>query len=399
MKNVVLLTIDTLRADVLGCYGSRLGLSPFIDSLAASGRRFDQVQAVGPYTQASFPGILTSSYYLDHADHGKGKRLSPERLLVSEALRKAGLATAAFHSNPYLCALFGWNRGWDVFYDSMQDQVTDEVPFIQAGAINAKVDGWLASRGSAAGRPFFLWVHYMDMHEPYVPAQKHVDAVDPSVRLSPQEMFGLFKGALLARDVSDPARVELLRKLYLANLRKVDDCVRELFAILDRRGVLRDSAVIITSDHGDEFGEHGGLSHDGKMYEELLRVPLLLLSGPGGAGVCSAPVSGLDIPPTVLDLFGLPAEPKFQGRSLLAGADPARVLFAEAIGKRGRQKETDRPVYACRDGALRVSHRVEGDRWELFDLAADPAERLNLMASSPRAGGMKARLATRLSRQ
>lgn len=402
--NVVLLTIDTLRSDVLGCYGSPLGLSPFLDSLAERSIRFTRSQAAGPYTQASFPGLLTSSYYLDHQDHGKGKTLSPERTLVSEPLRKAGVATAAFHSNPYLCGLFGWNRGWTAFYDSMDDEVSDEVPFIQAEVINRKADGWLASHaaaGAAGKKPFFLWVHYMDMHEPYVPDQKHVDLVDSSIRLTAAEKFALFKGPLLARDVSDPARVELLRKLYLANVRKVDDCVRELFGALEKRGVLGDTTVIITSDHGDEFGEHGGLSHDGKMYSELLSVPLLVVEPGRSAGaVCDRLVSGADVPPTILQLLGQPAERKFQGRPLLPVEKyPDGGQFSEAIGKKGRQKETDRAVYCYTEGGLRVSYRAEGDVWELYDLAADPAEKANIIASSPRAGEMREKLKPRLGRQ
>ncbi len=400
-QNVILLTIDTLRADVLGCCGGHLGLSPFIDSLAASGMRYSRAQAAGPYTQASFPGILTSSYYLDHQDHGKGRTLSRERVVISEPLRKAGVATAAFHSNPYLSAFFGWNRGWDVFYDSMQDQVSDEVPFIQAPAINARVDRWLGAHAAAGRKPFFLWTHYMDMHEPYVPEQKHVDAVDPGLRLSSQEMLGLFKNTLLPRDVSDPGKVETLRKLYLANLRKIDDCVKEFFDILERHGALEDSTIIVTSDHGDEFGEHGGLSHDGCMRSELLHVPLLVLNAPGSPkGVCDRLAGGADIPPTILELFGLPAESRFQGRSLLSPDDEAaRGVFSEAMGKRGRQKDTDRPVYCYREEDLRVSYLAEEDRWELFDLAADPAEKRNLMDCSPRAGEMKAGLAPRIDRK
>ena len=399
-KNVVLLTIDTLRADALGCHGSTMGLSPFIDSIQPKCLRFARAQAAGPYTQASFPGILTSSFYLDYPDHGKGKTLSPERVLVSEPLRKAGIATAAFHSNPYLCGLFGWNRGWTAFYDSMDDEVSDEIPFIQAEGINRKADAWLGGHVAAGNKPFFLWVHYMDMHEPYGPAQKYIDAVDPSAKPLAAEMFALFKETLLARDVSDLKKVALLRTLYLANVRKVDDCVKEFFGILEKRGVLGDSTVIITADHGDEFNEHGGLSHDGKMFSELLSVPLMIYDGRRAQGaVCEKLVSGADVPPTILALLGRPAEKKFQGRALLPVENyPDQGQFSEAIGKKGRLKETDKPVYACREGDLKVMHRVETGEWALYDLAADPAEKNNIMGSSPRAGEMKEKLKPRLGR-
>jgi arylsulfatase A-like enzyme len=268
MRNAVLLTIDALRKDVLGCYGSQRGLTPFIDSLRNKCIRFTKAQAGGPYTQASFPGILTSSYYLEY---GRQRMLSEKRVLISEVLKKEGIATVGFHSNPYLSEYFGWNRGWDFFYDSMEDEVDPKVPYIKAGEINQKVSAWLSSHLGKAGayKPFFLWVHYMDVHEPYVPERKYIDMVDPSISLDEEEMFRLFNEVVLKRDVSKNETVELLRKLYHSHVREADDAINEFFGILEKFNVLKDSAVIITSDHGDEFGEHGGLSHDGKMYSEL----------------------------------------------------------------------------------------------------------------------------------
>jgi len=111
MKYVILLTIDTLRWDALGCYGGG-NLTPFIDSIQDHCIRFNQAHSSGPYTQAAFPGILTSSYYLEY---GRQKMLSEERVLISEVLNKSGIVSAGFHSNPYISGYFGWNRGWDVF--------------------------------------------------------------------------------------------------------------------------------------------------------------------------------------------------------------------------------------------------------------------------------------------
>ena len=142
MKNVILLTIDALRRDALGCYGNKNGLTPFIDSLQDKCIRFTKGQATGPYTQASFPGLLTSSYYLEY---GKPRGLAPERTLVSEPLQRAGIVTAAFHSNPYICAYLGWNRGWDIFYDSMEDEAQPRIPYIRGNIINTKLNNWLSS--------------------------------------------------------------------------------------------------------------------------------------------------------------------------------------------------------------------------------------------------------------
>ena len=138
MINVILITIDTLRADMLGAYGCGDNLTPFIDSLQDNMVVFSNPYATGPYTQASFQGILASEYYLEY---GKEKKLNAKKTLVSEPLKANGVYTAGFHSNAYLSYFFGYNKGWEIFYDSMQDDVTDMYPFIRGNEINNKVKG------------------------------------------------------------------------------------------------------------------------------------------------------------------------------------------------------------------------------------------------------------------
>ncbi len=402
MNNVVLLTIDALRKDVLGCYGSTSGLTPFVDSLKGQCLRFRRAQAIGPYTQASFPGILTSSYYLDYADHGKGKMLSSKRTMVSEVLKDSGITTAAFHSNPYMCGLFGWNRGWDVFYDGMDVEVTDEVPYVKGDGINHQVESWLASQPSgSASKPFFLWAHYMDIHEPYVPPRKYVDMIAASLTLSEVEMLALFRDVILPRDVSKQETVLVLKKLYDAHVRECDDFVKSFFAILEKHNLLDDTTVIITSDHGDEFAEHGGLSHDGKMFSELIDIPLLIYERDRSAGeTCDRLVSNIDLSPTILNLFGMEPPREFRGQSLLPASDyPDKGCFGEAIGKRGRQKETDKPVHYYREDDAKIICDEGADSWQMFDLDADPAELNNVIQTSPRAEEMKNKLEAHINRE
>ena len=399
MKNVVLLTIDTLRKDVLGCYGGG-NLTPFIDSIQQQCLRFTQAHSSGPYTQAAFPGILTSSYYLEY---GRQKMLSGKRTLISEALQRAGIVTAGFHSNPYISAYFGWNRGWDVFYDSMEEDVEEEVPYIKAGAINSKADRWLASHvGAGAGyKPFFLWLHYMDVHEPYVPDQHYIDLVDPSVRPNRAEMLRLFKEVLLKRDVAHKETVALLRTLYCAHVREMDDAVKELFDILERREVLKDTSLMLTTDHGDEFGDHGGLSHDGKMYSELVHVPLIIYEPTRQQGeVSDTLVSTLDVPPTIVHLFGLDRIEAFEGRSLLPLQDyPPRGVYGEAVDKHGsHEKGEEKEVHYYREGDLKVIYHERGDVWELYDLTVDPQERNNIIDTSPAAERMREKVRPRVRR-
>jgi len=399
LKNVVLLTVDTLRRDVLGGYGNKGGLTPFIDSLQNKCIRFTKAQSIGPYTQASFPGILTSSYYLEY---GRGKKLSPKRTLISEALKKSGIVTAAFHSNPYLSDYFGWNRGWDIFYDSMNADVSPEIPYIKGDGINSKVDEWLSSyTREGKYRPFFLWVHYMDVHEPYVPERKYIDMVDSSISISQDEMFNLFKNILLKRDISDEGTIDLLKKLYDAHVREIDDYVKEFFGILERLNLLKNSVIIMTSDHGDEFNEHGSLSHDGKMYSELIDIPLFVYDYDRvKAKVCDTLVSNIDIPPTINYLFGLEPIKDFEGHSLLPLGDyPRKGCFGEAIGKIGnKEKETDKPVYFYRENNLKIVYRESDDIWEMYNLKEDPKELNNIIDVSSLAKDMKEKLKPRIRR-
>jgi arylsulfatase A-like enzyme len=398
VKNVILLTIDTLRKDVLGCYGNKKGLTPFLDSIRDKTITFTRHQSVGPYTQASFPGILTSSYFLEY---GSPKMLSSERTLISEVVKKGGFTTAGFHSNPYLCAFFGWNRGWDKFYDSMQDQVTDMVPYIAGDVINKKASDWLSSYTKQPDcKPFFLWAHYMDVHEPYVPDQKYVDKVDASVKLTKDEMFAMFKEVILPRDTSDQKKTELLRKLYCAHVVQVDEYVKEFFANLKDLGLLDETIVIITTDHGDEFADHGSLSHDGRMYSELINVPLIIYDNDIQENkVVDTVVSGVDISPTIAHLFGLDIPANYHGQSLLPLDNyKSKGSFGEAIGKLAHKvKETDRPVHFYQLDNIRISHRIENDKWEMYDLAKDPKEQNNIIDSSDRAEEMKNKLRSKIN--
>ncbi|RJR45852.1 MAG: hypothetical protein C4576_11710 [Desulfobacteraceae bacterium] len=393
MRNVVLMTFDACRKDVLGCYGVEKNLTPFIDSLRERLLLFTRAQATGPYTQASFPSILTSSYYLEY---GWQQKCPSQRIFLSEILKEAGIATAAFHSNPYLCGYFGWNRGWDFFMDSMKDPVTPKVPFLKGDKINRRVETWLSSQKKIGkNNPFFIWVHYMDTHEPYIPDREYLKLVHPDLDISEEKMFLLFKEVLLKRDVSDLNNIELLKKLYHAHVREVDAYAKDFFGILESQDLLDDTTVIITSDHGDEFGEHGGLSHDDKLYSELVDVPLLFY-GPGikGGTECRSLVSNIDIPPTILHLFGLGPVAAFKGQSLLPIESYSNVgCFGEAIHQiKGKGGDISRDVYFYREEDLKIIYRADQDSWEMYDLLADPRETVNIVEISSMADGLKSKL-------
>lgn len=399
MKNVVLLTIDTLRRDVLGCYGYSPSLTPFIDSLQDKSIRFNKAQATGPYTQASFPGILTSSYYLEYGYNKDDKNLSPNRKLISEILQQNGIITAAFHSNAHLCGYFGWNRGWDTFYDGMEAEVTDKVPYIPAPVLNKKIFNWLIMQ--SMDEPFFLWVHYMDVHEPYIPQKQYINYVDPDLEIDEDTMFSLFKNVLLKRDVSNKNTVATLKKLYLAGVRRIDDYIKEFFDNLDKVNLLEDSVVIIAADHGDEFGEHGGLSHDGKMYRELIDVPLIIFDTSLPKAISSDTlVSLIDISPTIVHLFGLEPVEQYEGHSLLPLEQyTERGVFGESIEKIGQHERGDeKEVHFYRQGDIKIIYHEQDNSWELYDLNNDPEEKHNIIDNYPNAEALKEMIIPRVRR-
>jgi len=404
MKNVILITLDATRKDVLGCYNNTQNLSPFIDTLQDKSIIFTKGQAIGPYTQASFPGILTSSYYLEY---GKPFGLAPQRTLISEPLQKIGITTAAFHSNPFIAEDLGWNRGWDVFYDSMDEEEEPELAYIRGNVINTRVEEWLTSHvGNGVYNRFFLWLHYMDVHEPYMPSKQYIEIVDPSLEIPPYEMYSLFE-TLLKRDVSSPDKVALLKKLYDVHVREVDTYVQEFFNHLQQLGILDETLIIITNDHGDEFNEHGGLSHDDKMYSELIDIPLIIYDpSRTKGGICNKMVSNIDIPPTILYLFGLEPVPDFEGTSLLPTENyPEKGIFGEAVYQRSphrgdseRGPDMERDIYYYREKDLKVIYRANLDAWEMYDLKEDPRELNNIIATSPYAEALKSRLMPRVRR-
>lgn len=375
MKNIILLTIDTLRKDMAGIYNEKLSLTPYLESLEESCTVYRYPYSTGPYTQASFQGIVASDYYLEY---GKEKKLNSKKILISEILKGKGIYTAAFHSNAYLSYYFGYNRGWDTFYDSMSDDVSDMYPFIRGEGINNKVKGFLSN--FSFKKPLFLWVHYMDVHEPYIAEDSYLSQIDPNLKLSKEEMFSLFKNTLHPRDISSTNKIDTLKKLYMAKVKETDGYLKNLFSIFSKHSLLDNSAVIITSDHGDEFSEHGGLSHDGKMYNELVSVPLLIYEKSKKSKVVDTPVSLIDIPPTICDMLNTDLSPSFKGTSLLSSSQN-RSIFGEAMGKIGhKEKDTDEPVYFLLEGNLKVIYNQKDSSWQAYDQKKDKKEENNIIS-------------------
>ena len=375
MKNVILITIDTLRADMLGAYGSEEGLTPFTDNLKDNMLIFKNSYATGPYTQSSFQGILASEYYLEY---GKEKKLNKDKTLISEPLKSQGIFTAGFHSNAYLSYFFGYNKGWEIFYDSMKDDVSDMYPFIRGGEINNKVKGFLTN--FSFSKPLFLWVHYMDVHEPYIAEDSYLSKIDPAIKLTKDEMFAMFKNVVLPRVIADPKKVDTLKKLYMAKITETDDYLKELFTIFESHDLLDNSTVVITSDHGDEFSEHKGLSHDGKMYKELIDVPFLVYDKSFGSNTIDTPVSLIDLPPTICSMFGVESAKSFKGKSLYPfDSVKSYTLYGEAMGKIGhKEQDSDKPIHYIVEDGIKAIFKEDGLLWEAYDIEVDPLDKIDI---------------------
>lgn len=422
MHNILLLTVDCLRADSLGSLGYDRRLSPNIDQLAAKSVLFRQAFATGPRTTESFPAIQASTYPLAF---GATFTLPKHLRTLAEVLRHQGYATAAFHSNPFLLSKFGYGRGFAHYWDSREktaisskvgarvalrldpdsrlyrflrrlirrfETQTGVSFYVRAEDINRRAVDWLWQ----ASQPFFLWIHYMDMHYPFSPPERCVRQVRPK-GVSKQQ-----QARLMVQTLEEPASVtedgaRIYRDLYDAGLLYVDENVGALLNDLREMGHLDNTAVFLTADHGEEFREHGDFGHGAgihvpdaglppiKLYDELLHVPLIIHAPALGraAGQVDALASLVDLPPTIVDLLGLPAVDSWHGRSLLplmqAKVDQVRKeVFSEyAVRGRGFSK----PVVACRTDRWKYIHDGAFDRHQLYDLVADPEEQHNLYCS------------------
>lgn len=360
--NVLLITIDTLRADALGSYGNPRVATPFMDRLADGGVRFESAHAHNVVTLPSHANILSGRLPLDHGVRDNSGFRFPEGAdTLATLLKNEGYATAAFVSAFPLESRFGLTRGFDVYDDRFGgsgESVAFHMEERRGAETVAAARRWLDAN---AGRRTFAWIHLYDPHAPYAP---------------PEPFASRFAGEPYLGEVSatDAALAPVIEPLLAAG---------------DRGRTL----VVLTSDHGEALGEHKETTHGIFAYQGTLRVPLILFA-PGRLPkrVVAEPAQHVDIAPTVLDLLGRAAEGRFAGRSLLGaiagGEAPARTTYFEALSaslNRG---------WAPLHGVIRGGYKyLELPLPELFDLRTDPKETRNLVARDPvRAGEMRSLL-------
>ncbi len=379
---IVLYLIDTLRADHLGCYGYTRPTSPHFDALAADGVRFASVVAQASWTTPATASILTGRYPYRHGAVTLRDRIRPEVSTLAERLRSQGYATAAVVSNVNVRGDLGFKRGFDEFVYLEEDPSRPSV-HVRADEVQRTALAWLAKH---TDRPYFLYVHVSDPHAPYTPPENVAARF-----VAPASAPGLvgtadpLRALLADPRLRTPSNVAYLASLYDAEIAATDESFGKLVAELQRLGVYDRSLIVVTADHGEEFGEHGGLTHGRTLYRELLTVPLLLHfphASPQGIVVPSL-TRQIDIVPTLLDYLGATVPGDLDGISRLTaigGADNAPdVAFAEtSLGEDIEAVVSERwAAISSMSGGGRGAHTA------VFDLVTDGNEQHDVAARSP----------------
>jgi arylsulfatase A-like enzyme len=406
---VVLIVVDTLRADHLGCYGYPRRTSPRIDALAADAIRFERALSPSPWTLPALASLMTALYPALHGARIPSKvggarwllgpsRFQPtsslhaSRTTLAEILQSRGFATLGLVRGSYPSKAFGFAQGFEEYRDNATPGIRWDVEEALA---------WLARR-----RPerFLVYLHAIEVHAPYAPIEisrfgaeapgAPLDAFraklleernrfrefdfDPAYRGAVDGSLGNLREMAAAGPLLPRQDLERLVSLYDSEIAYTDYWIGRLIDGLEELGLYDEALLVLTSDHGEEFLEHGRLQHSFSYYEEVLRVPLLLRVPGAGAGLVREPVSLIDVLPTVLDVLGIEVDLPFQGRSLRplwqGRSLPARVHVGEASFEAGNK--------ALLEGGWKYVRRGSGQE-ELYHLEADPAERQNRCAAEP----------------
>jgi arylsulfatase A-like enzyme len=415
-RNVLLISLDSVRRDALGCYGGRFAgrsASPNLDRLAARGLRFANAYATTSWTLPSHVTLFTGVPELVHGVEQDGLRIDAALPTLAERLASAGYRTAGVYSGPYLDRRFGFDRGFERYRAGYGPELAaaaaelarsaERVHALSAADPPERRSALLASaaaerevetashRDSSSrsvtelaleelaaterdGRPFFLFAHYFDAHYDYLPPAPHAQQSDPGYA-------GAVDGADFVRYLADPppplaARdVEHLKALQAGELAWIDAEIGRLLAELERRELAASTLVLVVSDHGDEFLEHGALGHRRTLYEEVLRVPLIL-HWPGGPrdATSSARVTLADAAASVLALLGVAPGP-----APLLAADAERAFLGRLVRSPSGEPADVRVLDSFHWRSLKLLHERSLDpaapprlRW--IDLALHPEE-------------------------
>lgn len=404
MNNIILLTLDTVRPDHLGCYGYPSAKTPNIDRLASLSACFRHAITNGSYTKTAFPPILSSTYAGMYG--GPFAAVADQRPMLARILQAHGVKTAGFTSNPLLGAHVGYHTGFDEFAEPVPPADTRRWPrkkgsqrvlrspvangllmrmgvdtapdpvYVRGDVITNLAVDWLSRQTS----DFFLWLHYMDAHWPY-----HIPQELDSGRERARAWDDLHLAWKYRKTYPGDAFFQRLVTLYDRAITALDGYIGQILEALNNENRLDETVILLTADHGEAFYEHQRWQHGAyyDFHEEILRVPLLLhLPGSSRQTWIDSPAYLLDLAPTILDVLEISPDAKMEGQSLLPQVnDAARGTDEPAI------IEMLDLTYYC--ACLRTTQykylydERQPERRELYDLQNDPGETHNIIGQRP----------------
>lgn len=439
-ENTILITIDAFRYDCISSLSYNRWLNnttPFLDGLIGSSLFFSQHTSTGSGTSTSFPGIHASSLPLTHGYGG----LNQEHTSLAEVLWQNSVQTLGITAQTSCSSLYNYDRGFDVFKDWVEEEGLSAGPSSPAAKIKnqvkdlikknetlAPIGAWayqflrrlteercpyrratevtdttleLASDELDKDSPFFIWVHFMEPHHPHHPPAEYVDKFHDGDWTSREINELILRTYLTRSDIANGSMIEqvsedeinAIQDYYAAATRYVDREIERLINGFKRREFLHDTTVFLTADHGEELFDHGDLGHRPKMYDELIRVPLIHFENSDNSfytGRIDQVTSHLDIAPTIADLFEIDPPDDWAGKSLrgcleVGDASPRDHAIAELCheGGLGGSVELDKYVGTVRGNRWKYIQNRQVDNEEVYDLVDDPAERENLIDEFP----------------
>lgn len=389
--NILILLMDTLRADRLGCYGYGRATSPVVDRLAERGTLFTRCYAPSDYTQASTASLFTGRYPLAHGYVNSDYILEDDNLTLAEIFRDAGYTTAAFIANGLAGRKYRMDQGFDEHFERNRASA-----FELAGAARE----FIGRQAPAGSPPFLAYLHFLDVHDPHrIPPDDFGRLADPAAFVFDMQDTLLLESMVMRawwstvqkwrEEGSDPEQVaryfEDYSDLYDSSIAYWDEAVGSILEALARNGLDRNTVVVVTSDHGEQLLEHGFFGHANSGYDVGLHVPLVIFdpAGDGSGRRISRPVSLIDVLPTLLARAGMPLPDRVQGRSLWpfsSGSAPGsddRPIYSEGTFFANRPVGT--LIQTLREGRWKLILDRLRDSKELYDLGRDPGETRNLL--------------------
>ena len=383
--DIILISIDSLRQDHVGCYGYARDTTPTIDRLAREGACFVNAVSTTSWTLPAHAALFTGLYDSSHGVVNIDSQLADEHVTLAEVLRAAGYQTCGFFGGPFLHPTFGLDRGFASYLNCMTT-VSDDSPddvfrsYPAHAASHSDITGprtlerfgaWL---DAADERPMFVFLHLWDVHYDYIPPQHYVDMFDPDYRGSINAEHFNHNDSI--RPDMEKRDLQHVIALYDGEIRFTDDMVRQFLARLRDAGRLDQALIVVLSDHGEEFFEHGGKGHQRTLFDEVVRVPLIFWwpARIDTSRLVTDQVSLIDVMPTLLSLAGIPLPVEVQGRDLSPLMDGSSLPGEPAL--------LELLVFGQQARALRTnSYKLLVDdlrkQTGFFDLQLDPNETMN----------------------